>query len=1047
MKKLFLLLFSLLPLVLPAQQRDSISLAREVDSLIQKNRDRVDQNDFEEALRVIEYATTVAKKSFGEKSSWYAKCLHNHGRTFYYMDQFADAEPLYLLSDSIWALVGRENADCAQNLFNLGVLYYFAGYYAEARPFFQESGEIRKRVLGKNSAQYADVMIFLGNLEQDTGNTDIAETCFLECAEARKIVYGEESRWYADCLNNLALLYEQLGRYEEAEQLHLKAMAIRQKFGEETPDYTQSLDNLGGLYLTMGRYLDSERTHLRTREILEKLHGPDDPSLANCLINLGIVCHRMGRNEEAERYFITGKALYEKDNSDQFKYSLILNNLGVLYWATGRYQEAEPLFLEAMSIRGDLGKRTKEYLESVNNLGNLYWATKEYEKAESLYQEALAIRGEALGKDHPDYAQSLNNLGVLYMDMGRFEEIEQLFEEAIGIIDQKLGKEHLNYTDVTDNFAIFRCLMGQYGEAKSLFLEINQIRREMISRHSRYLPEQELSSFISLFERNLDEFYSFSQNRNQTMAELPAVCYDNVLFHKGFLLETISKRRNLVLADSNAIRLDNQKRLFLRRLAFESLKQKAERDTVKLFEWQEAANNVERELIQIFPDYGGLLEVTTWKEVQKKLKPGSAAVEFIHYNFHDPQPTDSVFYSALVLFPGDSPPQFVTLFEEKELLGLLDRPDLSDEVLVRELYGSKPGLNRLFWAPLEPLLRGVTTIYYSPAGLLHFIDPAAMTDESGNSLSQGRQWVRLYSTRDLVTSQLADGSFAKGAGHPKADSENQPAAVLYGGIMYDMDSLAFVAANPVIQGDPATEQIAVGGNFRNLSSGAGSRGELIKSWKFLPGTEREVAGINAILQKAGFKTAVYKGLYASEERLKMIGRKESSPRILVLATHGFSYPDPEKNPVPGNDVSIFKVQDDPMLRSGVILAGANFFYENKRTLGNQEDGVLVAYEARDLHLRNTELAVLSACQTGLGGLAGSEGIFGLQRAFRIAGTSFLILTLWNVPDDQTEEFMLLFFRNWAEEGKSMRDAFDGARQSMRKKYKDPYKWAGFILVE
>ncbi len=109
--------------------------------------------------------------------------------------------------------------------------------------------------------------------------------------------------------------------------------------------------------------------------------------------------------------------------------------------------------------------------------------------------------------------------------------------------------------------------------------------------------------------------------------------------------------------------------------------------------------------------------------------------------------------------------------------------------------------------------------------------------------------------------------------------------------------------------------------------------------------------------------------------------------------------------------------------------------------------MLVAYEVRDLNLRNTELAVLSACQTGLGDMVGSEGVYGLQRAFRIAGAKFLIVSLWQVPDTQTQELMRLFYENWVDKRESLRDAFNHAQTTLREQEPNPYMWAGFVLIE
>lgn len=137
-----------------------------------------------------------------------------------------------------------------------------------------------------------------------------------------------------------------------------------------------------------------------------------------------------------------------------------------------------------------------------------------------------------------------------------------------------------------------------------------------------------------------------------------------------------------------------------------------------------------------------------------------------------------------------------------------------------------------------------------------------------------------------------------------------------------------------------------------------------------------------------------------------------------------------------------------MIRSGLILAGANYAWKHGRPYKEgMEDGILTAYEISQMNLSNTELVVLSACETGLGDLQGNEGVFGLQRAFKIAGVKYLIMSLWSVPDKQTAQFMISFYKNWIEKKLSIPDAFRTTQKQMRSQGLDPYHWAGFILVE
>jgi CHAT domain-containing protein len=457
--------------------------------------------------------------------------------------------------------------------------------------------------------------------------------------------------------------------------------------------------------------------------------------------------------------------------------------------------------------------------------------------------------------------------------------------------------------------------------------------------------------------------------------------------------------------------------------------------------------------------FNDALYAPCWQDVRDSLKVGEAAIEFISFPYYAGKGfmsviSDDTLYAAFVLFPRDTAPHFIPLFEERQLQALLNCPGLEEELVLKDLYGKHPDLRQLLWDPLEPLLHDAKTIYYSPAGLLHRINPAALQDESKQTLSEGRQWVRVGSTRELVTHNLADKSFARISAEVDSISGNPPSAIIYGGITYDMDSLAYTAANPTEHLDSTGYYLPKDGNFRYIvtepskTKMRGSR-NLDGTWTPLDSTAREADEINVLLQGAGFRTEVQKSFYASEERFKQIGVRAPSPRILHIATHGFSYPDPKKEPPKGfgNTEPAYKLLDDPMLRSGLVLAGANFYCKNERPLKNAEDGMPVAYEVRDLNLQNTELAVLSACQTGRGYIQGSEGVYGLQRAFRIAGAKFLIVSLWDVPDKQTQELMRLFYQNWLDKKESLRDAFNHAQQALRETEPSPYMWAGFVLIE
>ena len=224
------------------------------------------------------------------------------------------------------------------------------------------------------------------------------------------------------------------------------------------------------------------------------------------------------------------------------------------------------------------------------------------------------------------------------------------------------------------------------------------------------------------------------------------------------------------------------------------------------------------------------------------------------------------------------------------------------------------------------------------------------------------------------------------------------------------------------------------------------------AWTFLKWAKKEVDSIKVILKGAGFNPVVAEGKVATEELFKSIGKRHASPRILHLATHGFFFPDPRGDISGGGDAvekaPVFKVSENPMIRSGLILAGGNHAWATGKPLREgMEDGILTAYEISQMNLSNTELVVLSACETGLGDIQGNEGVYGLQRAFKIAGAKYLIMSLWQVPDKQTSLLMTTFYKKWLEEKMTIPEAFRAAQKELREAGLDPYQWAGFVLVE
>ena len=213
-------------------------------------------------------------------------------------------------------------------------------------------------------------------------------------------------------------------------------------------------------------------------------------------------------------------------------------------------------------------------------------------------------------------------------------------------------------------------------------------------------------------------------------------------------------------------------------------------------------------------------------------------------------------------------------------------------------------------------------------------------------------------------------------------------------------------------------------------------------WQALPGTLTEVENIKNLLTSTSNIT-IFVNEEAKEDALKALDKKASE--VLHIATHGFVMRSKSQDNL--NGLLQFKFPDNPLERSGLILSGGNYAWENGSWPSQKEDGIVTALEIANLNLSSTKLAVLSACNTGLGIVKGSEGVYGLKRAFQIAQVSSLIISLWEVPDQETVEFMTNFYDNWLQIG-HLQNAFSKTQKMMHSKYdSEPHKWAAFILVQ
>jgi CHAT domain-containing protein len=240
----------------------------------------------------------------------------------------------------------------------------------------------------------------------------------------------------------------------------------------------------------------------------------------------------------------------------------------------------------------------------------------------------------------------------------------------------------------------------------------------------------------------------------------------------------------------------------------------------------------------------------------------------------------------------------------------------------------------------------------------------------------------------------------------------------------------------LIIADPAFGLDAAGSAATQAPEGARSRSFAGLRFDRLPGTVAEAQRLKSILPDAKVLT----GEQATETAAKQV----AGPRILHIATHGFFLQDATLDPSghAKRSLSVTSAavpEENPMLRSGLVFAGVN------RLSSGVDDGVLTALEAAGLDLGGTKLVVLSACETGLGQVRNGEGVFGLRRAFTVAGAESLLMSLWQVADEATKDLMIGYYTRLAR-GEGRAEALRQTQLAMLKdaKQSHPFFWASFI---
>ena len=435
-------------------------------------------------------------------------------------------------------------------------------------------------------------------------------------------------------------------------------------------------------------------------------------------------------------------------------------------------------------------------------------------------------------------------------------------------------------------------------------------------------------------------------------------------------------------------------------------------------------NELETKLAKKYQDFSSklLLQKISWKQIQQSLKPDELAIEVIRTINN----TSKGVNYGIVLIPGGkrARPKFILLKNGSQL----DNRYLKYYRQTNKFKRKDKYSYVQYWHPIQEVIAQLmpklpSTIYFSTDGCYNQINLKTLQNPKNKQYLIDLYKIHLVSSTKEILALKKD---------PQTMLDANSLAVLIGRPLYKVPKQA-TNANAQTSNKRGDNSFGTDRDQQRLGNA---------NFSDLPGTEEEVEQINKLLLNDKWQTTKLIGKKAREQRIKQI----FNPDILHIATHGFFIPNVTPKQFGFVSYNFSLEYHAPMLRSGLILTGVSNPQDMFVDKGEKiEDGILTAYEATNLRLEETKLVVLSACETGLGDFRIGEGVYGLQRAFKIAGAQNIIMSLWKVDDQATQELMVNFYKNLLQFN-NLREAFRKAQQQLKKKFPHPHFWGAFVLL-
>jgi CHAT domain-containing protein/Flp pilus assembly protein TadD len=993
-----------------------------------------------------------------------AELLNSQGSALFDLNSFDEAALKFSEAAELVRLNQGDTAfDYGFYTVNLACVYDKLGKYAEAEKLFYISLPILGKGLGPSSPEYTMFYKAYVDMKIEMGDYSTAKPLNDALIYYYKTMYGEKNRQYLNCLNNSARMYQGQGNFAQAMEIFEQLITIHKNTVPlDTAGYATILNNTAESYRQFAQYGRAEELYLESFRLSQRKISTDPGAVASLLSNMGLMYKAKGNYNDAEKCFLKSIEIYKAAKLDRTpEYTNPLNNIGDLYRIIGRYRQSEEMLMEAIAIRkitvGEkhesyahalsniailyqkigyvnetvdafkqcveiyrvrMGEHHQYYANALNNLAMAYISQKKYKEAEECKLKALDIMKKTAGEKSDRYALFLSGMTMLYIETNRYEEAIKALETAAAIFKEIFGEKNYDYIETMSNMADVYRRMKKHDKAEIFYVQSLKAYQQLFENYFSVMSEEEKTAFYYQVEHRYESFDLFVFERmkeepGKNHDKLIEAMFNNRLVTKSLLLNESNNLHKYMaeVNDTATIRLYS---MWLERKQYLNTQYKLSKEELSSYRididaLEKEVNSIEKQLSAISSEFGkgNSGKSNSWTDIQKKLLPGEAAVEIVRTEEWLTDSTSNITYGALILQPNSKVPQLITLKNGNEL-------EKSFLIEYKKKIEGRTEDNETwsrYWEPIAKNLKSVNKVYFSGDGAYQQINLYTLKNTvSKKYLIEEIALQLLTNSKDILVSS------------EKNTVANS--ARLFGYPDYEYDFLTEKT-------NAYKDLVAVNRyGFSELPP--------------LPGTKQEVDDINGVLKKAGWDVQEMIKENASEQAIK----KVKSPKILHIATHGFFLPDQEfkDEKVLGYDMQ--KARENPLLRSGIMLAGASVTSRDNTPGKYDEDGILTAYEASLLNLQGTELVVLSACETGLGEVRNGQGVYGLQRAFMIAGAKTMVMSLWVVDDNATQELMTTFYSDWIRDPRpeNKQIAFRKAQLKIKEKYKDPFFWGAFVMV-